>query len=336
MDDTMRGINSEEQSVLISLENIKDDKLFLLHFVIGTYFGPDLTKHHHHQQKKQSAFQMQASNLPKTDELSGSLIKRVELERVYHHVLKNADPSLIVKPRPLCKYFIGKRNDSVKDMRIPLFSDLFPPELHPESRLGNRHKLLKSIVLINDPDTSCMRGDCVARFKRLTGLQSFALSLDTDVAETVISSVSIKVKDEIDESLEPAKEDNEENNVAGVCVSGAICGAEAGPAMGLVDIGECADAYLFRIALPGVKRDERYFRCEVEEDGKVLVRGVTVTGEKRVNRFCQVFEMQTQNLCPPGEFSVTFRLPGPVHPQEFTGSFGTDGILEGIVLKKLD
>lgn len=76
------------------------------------------------------------------------------------------------------------------------------------------------------------------------------------------------------------------------------------------------------------------FSCEVEDDGKVLVRGVTTTGEKEVHRYGHSFEMQTRNLCPPGNFSVSFRLPGPVEPQEFSGSFGTDGILEGIVLKK--
>ncbi|KAL4578075.1 hypothetical protein LXL04_014191 [Taraxacum kok-saghyz] len=32
-------------------------------------------------------------------------------------------------------------------------------------------------------------------------------------------------------------------------------------------------------------------------------------------------------LCPP------FKLPGPVDPQHFSGNFGTDGILEGIVMK---
>ena len=32
-----------------------------------------------------------------------------------------------------------------------------------------------------------------------------------------------------------------------------------GPTMGLVDIGECEDAYLFRLSLPGVKRDESKF-----------------------------------------------------------------------------
>lgn len=75
------------------------------------------------------------------------------------------------------------------------------------------------------------------------------------------------------------------------------------------------------------------FSCEVEDDGKVLVRGVTVTGEKSVCRFDQIFEMQTHKLCPPGHFSVSFKLPGPVDPQQFSGNFGTDGILEGIVMK---
>lgn len=76
------------------------------------------------------------------------------------------------------------------------------------------------------------------------------------------------------------------------------------------------------------------FSCEVEDNGKVLVRGVTTTGEKQVQRYSHVFEMQTQNLSPPGHFSVSFHLPGPVYPQEFSGNFGTDGILEGIVMKR--
>lgn len=79
--------------------------------------------------------------------------------------------------------------------------------------------------------------------------------------------------------------------------------------------------------------DAGEFSCEVEDDGKVSVRGVTVTGEKTVCRFDQTFEMQSQNLCPPGHFSVSFKLPGPVDPQQFSGNFGTDGILEGIVMK---
>ena len=59
-----------------------------------------------------------------------------------------------------------------------------------------------------------------------------------------------------------------------------------------------------------------------------------MTGEKRVFRFSQAFVMQTQNLCPSGPFTVMFQLPGPVDPQQFSGSFGTDGILEGVVMKQ--
>lgn len=76
------------------------------------------------------------------------------------------------------------------------------------------------------------------------------------------------------------------------------------------------------------------FSCEVDTDGKVLIHGVTTTGEKTVSRYSQVFEMQTHNLCPPGHFSISFQLPGPVDPHQFSGNFGTDGILEGIVMKR--
>lgn len=74
------------------------------------------------------------------------------------------------------------------------------------------------------------------------------------------------------------------------------------------------------------------FTCEVEIDGKVLIKGMT-TGDRTVHKYSQVFEMQTQNLCPTGNFTISFKLPGPVDPQAFSGIFGTDGILEGIVLK---
>lgn len=75
------------------------------------------------------------------------------------------------------------------------------------------------------------------------------------------------------------------------------------------------------------------FSCEVGTNGKVLISGVTTTGENIVSQYSQVFEMQTHNLCPSGQFSISFQLPGPVDPHQFSGNFGTDGILEGIVMK---
>ncbi|RZC16012.1 Increased DNA methylation 2 [Glycine soja] len=77
----------------------------------------------------------------------------------------------------------------------------------------------------------------------------------------------------------------------------------------------------------------RHQACTVDFGFKVLISGVTTTGENIVSQYSQVFEMQTHNLCPPGQFSISFQLPGPVDPHQFSGNFGTDGILEGIVMK---
>jgi len=43
--------------------------------------------------------------------------------------------------------------------------------------------------------------------------------------------------------------------------------------------------------------------------------------------------MQTRNLCPPGEFGVSFQLPGPVDLHNFEDKFGIDGVFEGVVMK---
>eukprot|EP00897_Mesotaenium_endlicherianum_P001218 jgi/Mesen1/1123/ME000123S00287 len=119
-----------------------------------------------------------------------------------------------------------------------------------------------------------------------------------------------------------------------IALTGTAAARQAGPVIGLVDIGVCEDAYLFRAALPGVKKDEGDFNCEVECDGQVTIKGTTVTGDAHVVKGARTFVMQTQNLCPPGSFTVAFSLPGPVEPSQFTGTFGSDGILEGIVLKQ--
>jgi len=119
-----------------------------------------------------------------------------------------------------------------------------------------------------------------------------------------------------------------------ITFTGTAAARNAGPLIGLVDIGISEDAYLFRTALPGVRKEEGAFKCEVECDGKVMIKGTTTTGGDRIVRQNGVFLMQTQYLCPPGPFTVSFSLPGPVEPNQFTGTFGSDGILEGIVVKQ--
>ncbi|KAH9754968.1 alpha-crystallin domain-containing protein 22.3 [Citrus sinensis] len=111
--------------------------------------------------------------------------------------------------------------------------------------------------------------------------------------------------------------------------------AMVGTGIGAVDIAESDDSYAFRVALPGVARDEKDFTCDIDPDGKVTIKGVTTTGEKTVCKQNQVFKMLTQNLSPPGHFSISFKLPGPVNTEDFTGKFGTDGMLEGLVKKSV-
>lgn len=138
----------------------------------------------------------------------------------------------------------------------------------------------------------------------------------------------------------PSDATNEEwNNIvaatkSGVALTGSAALGKVGPAMGSVDIAESPGEYMFRVSLPGVTRDQN-FTYEVLPDGKITIKGATTTGEKTVSRNNMVFQMQTQNLCPPGEFSVSFQLPGPVESHQVTTLFGSDGIFEGVVKKRI-
>ncbi|KAJ4966612.1 hypothetical protein NE237_018461 [Protea cynaroides] len=123
------------------------------------------------------------------------------------------------------------------------------------------------------------------------------------------------------------------NSNSSIILTGTAKERRAGPAIGLVDIGTNRDAYLFRVALPGVKKDQGQFSCEIEHDGKVHIQGVTMTGEGSILRHSRLFQMKTQNLCPPGPFTISFRLPGPVDPRLFSPDFRSDGILEAVVMK---
>ncbi|XP_019172151.1 PREDICTED: increased DNA methylation 3-like [Ipomoea nil] len=125
----------------------------------------------------------------------------------------------------------------------------------------------------------------------------------------------------------------ESSSKASLILSGTACKGVTGPPIGAFDIGVSKSAYYFRVALPGVKRDPGDFNCEIERDGMVHIRGVTSTGGKTVSKYYRVFAMTHQQQCPPGAFTLSFRLPGPVDPRLFSPNFGCDGIFEGVVAK---
>ncbi|XP_045801420.1 increased DNA methylation 3 isoform X1 [Trifolium pratense] len=105
-----------------------------------------------------------------------------------------------------------------------------------------------------------------------------------------------------------------------------------GPSVGVVDIGISKAAYLFRVSLPGVKREYNQFSCDIESDGKVEIKGL-LSGGRTIEKQSRIFQMKTQQLCSPGPFTVSFSLPGPVDPRLFAPNFRSDGIFEGVVIK---
>ncbi|KAI7741167.1 hypothetical protein M8C21_018485 [Ambrosia artemisiifolia] len=130
-----------------------------------------------------------------------------------------------------------------------------------------------------------------------------------------------------------AKELNDMLSVTknGVAVSGSAAKG-LGPLIGSYDISESDDGFLFRVALPGVVKNEK-FKCDIQTDGTITIHGATNTGEKKVQVHNMVFEMHSQNLCPPGDFSVTILLPAHVDPSTLEHVFD-NGVLEGVVKKK--
>ncbi|KAJ8762150.1 hypothetical protein K2173_007303 [Erythroxylum novogranatense] len=118
-----------------------------------------------------------------------------------------------------------------------------------------------------------------------------------------------------------------------VVLTGTASEGTAGPPIGLVDTGISKDAYLFRIALPGIRRNESKLSCDVKVDGTVNIKGQVVHDGGILKNSSREFQMKVQQLCPPGPFSISFKLPGPVDPRLFFAQFRDDGILEAVVYK---
>ncbi|GAV57833.1 LOW QUALITY PROTEIN: hypothetical protein CFOL_v3_01369, partial [Cephalotus follicularis] len=101
----------------------------------------------------------------------------------------------------------------------------------------------------------------------------------------------------------------------GIVLSGCAASGTVGPVLRLMTLGESEESFYFCVKLPGVSRDETNaedFSCDIQPDGRILIKGVTTTGKKIVCKSGQIFRMMTQNLPPPGHFSMKFQLSGSV------------------------
>ncbi|XP_077218834.1 increased DNA methylation 2-like [Tasmannia lanceolata] len=172
---------ASEPSTVPNWMETTGEQHFLLLFIMGTYFGPDLKD----EKPKKSVLQRIAEGLPPytTDQLAGSQMRTMEMERVYYYVLRNANQSVIIK-RPLFRQLLEgslclRSLDSTADHhQLP---DLFPLHLHRRQRQYKKgYKIIENVIFINNPEISYIKPGDVEKFKRLTGLEN--LLLDRDAA----------------------------------------------------------------------------------------------------------------------------------------------------------
>ncbi|CAN0924290.1 Increased DNA methylation 3 [Linum grandiflorum] len=115
-------------------------------------------------------------------------------------------------------------------------------------------------------------------------------------------------------------------------LTGTVTGGRPGPQLGSVDIGVSHEAYLFRVALPGLSKNQGDLKCRIQLDGSVQIRGMRLPCSDFLSSFPGEFQLRVQDLSPSGPFRICFKLPGPVEPRLCVPSY-RDGILEGVVMK---
>ncbi|CAL5383295.1 unnamed protein product [Camellia sinensis] len=118
-----------------------------------------------------------------------------------------------------------------------------------------------------------------------------------------------------------------------VVLTGTTNERGVGHHFGSVEIGRSESAYIFRVALPGARRNGCNVKYTIQPNGKVHVEGL-VGNVAMLKDMPNPFEMKVEQLCPSGPFHVTFDLPGPVDPRLCSPNFRPDGILEVVVKAK--
>ncbi|CAN1163068.1 Increased DNA methylation 3 [Linum perenne] len=117
-----------------------------------------------------------------------------------------------------------------------------------------------------------------------------------------------------------------------VTLTGTVTEGRPGPQLGSIDIGISHEAYLFRVTLPGLSKNQGDLKCRIKKDGFVQIRGIRIPCSEFLSSFPGEFKLRVQDLSPSGPFRICFKLPGPVEPRLFAPTY-RDGILEGIVMK---
>ncbi|XP_017254666.1 increased DNA methylation 3-like [Daucus carota subsp. sativus] len=115
-----------------------------------------------------------------------------------------------------------------------------------------------------------------------------------------------------------------------VTKTGTASKGTVGASLGKVDISASEKAYSFQVALAGVCGNQSNMKCSVRDDGRVKIEGVVTDSSLRSDGV--LYEVKVQEFSPPGPFSISFDLPGPVDPRLTAFDF-KHGILDATVMK---
>lgn len=85
-----------------------------------------------------------------------------------------------------------------------------------------------------------------------TALSQITASSGQDIEQGMLFIPSCPTKEEWSNLVATVK--------GGSALTGSAASGHLGPVLGLIDIGESEDSYLFRVSLPGVRRDASKFK----------------------------------------------------------------------------
>ncbi|KAL1289685.1 hypothetical protein HN51_058091 [Arachis hypogaea] len=362
------------------------DCKFLIDFIMNNYLGPDVKS----DIPRRSVSQRLITGMPpyRFTDLGPSYVSISLLERLYYYLLRYALPGLVLDINMFHMYLKGKLLFPSSDFteNSKQFTSFYPLDLHPQRWFPESFRIIKGIVLIDDPISSGIKEKDLNRFMSLTGVNTLKLNQNECLGVKIDTQVGKDVGDSNGANEAPEKQSTQEykrkyiddtpptpefprvvptkqyatgDHSKKICsrwdgpslmpllsipdvddcdqgssfvLTGTAKSGKCGPPVGVVDIGTSKAAYLFRVSLPGVRKDYSQFSCEIEYDGRVHIKGL-LGGGRTITKQSRVYDMKVRQLCSPGPFTLSFRLPGPVDPRLFAPNFKSDGIFEAVVIK---
>lgn len=159
-------------------QQLFSEQIFLANFVMGTYLGPDVKS----DNPRCSASQKLAEGSLQyaVSDLGPSYVSMHLLEKLYYYVLRNAPHNLILRQNMLHKYLIGSLISPCLEHNAGCwqFINFFPLNLHKQIWYPASFRIVKGIIVIDNPVVSYVEDEDLEKFKSLSGLYDIKIDMD--------------------------------------------------------------------------------------------------------------------------------------------------------------